>query len=257
MGPYTWRPWPVNSIRNVLEEIEYSYRYNSHSQPSYDKLLGDTRSHYVLGVLSGWAHASRLKKGAVGVYWLQGSDSVWRSAIAQRLAKSCEGKELLATFFFSSKDRNRNKFKYLVLAIAHEMMITNCGTRDTIIRAVHAKPDIFRASVETQFETLVTGAFLNWRKKLHNAFFPLHVVTASSTLIILDGLDECSSARAQTRVLSLVLSAMENKLPVRFLICSRPTVHLQKAFHDPNLRQYTKIVSLDSDSDTPLAIRKT
>ncbi|KAF9260170.1 hypothetical protein L218DRAFT_1079541 [Marasmius fiardii PR-910] len=236
-------------IPNALEKTEYSFRYNSSAQPSYLKLLGDTRSHYVYGVLSDWAHKSLLKKDVPGVYWLQGSDSVWRSAIAQKLAKEEDGTELLATFFFSSTDSNRNNPQYLALAIAHEMLTrTSFGTRNSILQILQDTRDILGASVESQFETLVIGAFLNWRTKLCDAFrFPLRIMTASSTLIILDGLDECGSVKDQECALSLVVSAMEKRLPIRFLISSRPTDHLRNQFDEPDLRQHTKILSLDND----------
>ncbi|KAF9260171.1 hypothetical protein L218DRAFT_824343, partial [Marasmius fiardii PR-910] len=184
-------------------------------------------------------------------YWLQGSDNIWRSAVAQKLAKECEGKELLATFFFSSTDSNRSNPRYLALAIAHGML-ANFGTRNGVIQAVQDSPNILdpEASVESQFKTLVIGAFSNWRNKLYETFrFSLHLMAASSTLIIFDSLDECGSNNEQEQVLSLVLSAMEKQLPFRFLICSRPTDHLQQQFDKPNLHRYTKILSLDSNSN--------
>ncbi|KAF9260175.1 hypothetical protein L218DRAFT_622087 [Marasmius fiardii PR-910] len=236
-------------IPRALEATEYSYRYDSSAQPSYSRLLGDTRSQYIFGVLSEWAHTSLFKKGITGVYWLQGSENSWRSALAQKLAKGCEGKELLATFFFSSRDPNRNNPQYLALAIAHDL---NRQQPD-------GRPGWFRLeeeTVESQFKMLVVGTFLNWRTRLYDGFrFPLRIMMASSTLIILDGLDECGSDSEQERVLSLVLSAMEKKLPVRFLICSRPTEHLRQQFDKPDLHRYTRILSLDNDANTPLANR--
>ncbi|KAF9260160.1 hypothetical protein L218DRAFT_621643 [Marasmius fiardii PR-910] len=249
-------------LPDALKATAYSYRFNSPAQPAYVKLLGDTRSHYVYGVLSDWAHTSLPKKGVAGagVYWLQGSGSSWRSAVAQRLAKECEGKKLLATFFFSNEDPRRNTPQYLALAIAHEMLNTGSfGTRNSVIQALSKQWGmLLTAPVEMQFERLVINAYLNWRNKLYNALrFPFRTMTASSTLIILDGLDECSSVKEQEQVLSLVLIAMEKKLPIRFLISSRPTQHLRRQFDKPELRQHTKIISLDSDSDTPLATRET
>ncbi|KAF9267028.1 hypothetical protein L218DRAFT_841202, partial [Marasmius fiardii PR-910] len=124
-------------------------------------------------------------------YWLQGSNAVERSAVAQNLAKVREEKELLATFFFSSEDPNRNNPRYLVLAIAHEMTLAIPGTRNRVIKAVEDRPDIIQASIESQFETLVIGPFSSWRSKLRDALSPSRIMTASSTLIIIDGLDEC------------------------------------------------------------------
>ncbi|KAF9260168.1 hypothetical protein L218DRAFT_947086 [Marasmius fiardii PR-910] len=127
--------WYLKSrLLDALKATEYSYRFNSPAQPSYLELLGDTRSQYIYGVLSDWAHTRLPKKGSAGagIYWLQGSESSWRSAVAQKLAKECEEKELLSTFFFSTEDPNRNTPRYLTLAIAHEMMATSSfGTRNS------------------------------------------------------------------------------------------------------------------------------
>ncbi|KAF9260159.1 hypothetical protein L218DRAFT_1079536 [Marasmius fiardii PR-910] len=246
-------------VSDALKATEYSYRYNSSAQPSYLKLFGDTRSQYVYGVLSDWAHTRITKKGVTGVYWLQGSDCVWRSALAQKLAKECEGKELLATFFFSTKDPNRNHPRFLALAIVHEMLTTGClGTRVSILQmlALRYPTSLDNYSLNSQFAMLVTGTS-NWRTKLYDAFrFPSRIMKASSTLIVLNGLDECGSDQEQDQVLSYIYLAMTKKLPVRFLVCSRPTDYLQKRFSHLNLRCHTKIVSLDSDWNTPLATRK-
>ncbi|KAF9260165.1 hypothetical protein L218DRAFT_1003084 [Marasmius fiardii PR-910] len=241
-------------VLDELKAIGYSYQYNS-AQPSYLKLLGDTRSQYVYGALSDWAHTRISKKRVAGVYWLQGSDRVWRSALAQKLAKDCEGKELLATFFFSTEDPNRNTPRYLPLAIAHGMLTTGSfGTRLSILEQLSRFPRPIENTLDSQFKMLVA---FDWRTKLYNAFsFPSCIMKASSTLIILDGFDECGSDGKKDRVLSYISSALTEKLPVRFLICSQPTDYLRKRFGRPGLRMYAKIVSLDNDWGTPLAVRK-
>ncbi|KAF9267030.1 hypothetical protein L218DRAFT_955504 [Marasmius fiardii PR-910] len=183
---------------------------------------------------------------------MQGSNAVERSAVAQKLAKACEEKELLVTFFFSSEDPNRNNPRYLVLAIVHEMSLAISSIRNRILGIVEDRPDILQASIETQFKTLVVGNFLSWRSKLRDAFSPSRIMTASSTLVIIDGLDECLSVSEQERVLSLVQSAMEKKLPVRFLICSRLEPEIQKIFNGDGLRQYMEMISLDSNDSNPL-----
>ncbi|KAF9254676.1 hypothetical protein L218DRAFT_836831, partial [Marasmius fiardii PR-910] len=50
--------------------------------------------------------------------WLRGSAGTGKSAITQTIAEACEGKNLLATLFFSRSDPNRNTSRYLALAIA-------------------------------------------------------------------------------------------------------------------------------------------
>ncbi|KAF9259097.1 hypothetical protein L218DRAFT_840861, partial [Marasmius fiardii PR-910] len=66
-------------------------------------------------------------------------------------------------------------------------------------------------------------------------------------LVIIDGLDECVATREQQQVLSLLLQVMEHRLPIRFLVCSRPEPKIQDRFNQEDLHQFTKFMSLNGD----------
>ncbi|KAF9258431.1 hypothetical protein L218DRAFT_845381, partial [Marasmius fiardii PR-910] len=68
-------------------------------------------------------------------------------------------------------------------------------------------------------------------------------------LVIIDGLDECLKPIEQKQVLSLALLALEEKLPIHFLIRSQPEPQIQEGFNQYNLHQFTKTVSLDNASN--------
>ncbi|KAL0060395.1 hypothetical protein AAF712_012810 [Marasmius tenuissimus] len=64
-------------------------------------------------------------------------------------------------------------------------------------------------------------------------------------LVVTNGLDECTDAKDQRHVLSVVASAAETGIPLRFLICSQPNDHLWD--HFDNL-PYTKFLRVEGDA---------
>ncbi|KAF9261597.1 hypothetical protein L218DRAFT_839976, partial [Marasmius fiardii PR-910] len=73
--------------------------HDAHARFPYPKCSEGTREE-VLKELLEWAQMSPSQDVSTRVRWLRGSAGVGKSAIAQTLAEKCEGKELLATFFF-------------------------------------------------------------------------------------------------------------------------------------------------------------
>ncbi|KAF9264438.1 hypothetical protein L218DRAFT_1027996, partial [Marasmius fiardii PR-910] len=114
----------------------------------------DTQEQVLSEVLE-WAHSS-LSPKVPGICWLWGSAGVGKSAIAQTIAERCDGKKLLATFFFSRSDPNRNNPRYLALAIAHGILTAIPHLHDPIVEIVYNRPEIFHVSLDVQFRMLVT-----------------------------------------------------------------------------------------------------
>ncbi|KAF9263185.1 hypothetical protein L218DRAFT_831810, partial [Marasmius fiardii PR-910] len=211
-------------------------------QPKWSK--GTTEQ--ISSALQKWA-GSNLWQDEPGICWLRGSAGSGKSAIAQTIAEVCEGKELPSSFFFSKSDPNRNNPQYLVFAIAHGITTTIPSLQSTTRQVVQNKPEILEASLESQFKALVTEPLLSRGNWLWNLVSYSRIVKAPPTLVIIDGLDECHSTSDQQQVLSLVVSAMQHKLPIRFLICSHPESHIRDQFNQQNLRQFTTSILLDGD----------
>ncbi|KAF9260964.1 hypothetical protein L218DRAFT_871320, partial [Marasmius fiardii PR-910] len=232
---------PARDIEEVLARINYSYRHNAHARFPYPKCSEGTREE-VLAELLKWAQSSPtlLLRKVSGACWLRGSAGVGKSAIAQTVAEKCEKKELLASFFFSRVDPNRNHPRYLVLAIAHGISISIPSLRNSINRAIKNRPQLLQASLEAQIEALVVKPLLSWK----NASC---IIIAPPALVVIDGLDECLAAYEQQQVLSLAVLAMKKKLPMQFLICSRPEPQIRERFNRKDLRRFTESISLDGN----------
>ncbi|KAF9267025.1 hypothetical protein L218DRAFT_844242, partial [Marasmius fiardii PR-910] len=106
-------------------------------------------------------------------------------------------------------------------------------------------PSVLQASLEVQFQALVIEPLLEWRGQTHNTSAS-HSMMPPSILVIVGGLDECIQIHEQLQVLSLILLAMQNKLPLHFLICSQPEPQIWETFNQENLHQFTEFIPLNN-----------
>ena len=96
-------------------------------------------------------------------------------------------------------------------------------------------PILYTKLMAIQLQTLIVDAF----QKLSP--LPQH-----SYLVIIDGLDECHDKATQQLILRLLCEAITvHKLPLRFLIGSRPESHIRESFDRESLRSVTRRVVLD------------
>ncbi|KAF9254195.1 hypothetical protein L218DRAFT_938799 [Marasmius fiardii PR-910] len=236
---------PRNRIQEALESIQYSYRHNSQARFPQPKCAEGTHEA-ILKALLWWAHTSPSQE-VPGVCWLWGSAGVDKSAIAQTVAERYEGNKLLASFFFSRTDPNQNIPKYLALAIADALITAYPLLQDSILSVVNTRPAILHMTLAAQFRALVVEPLLQWKRNTPDFLSILPTLEVLS-LVIIDGLDECLKPLDQKDVLSLALLAMKEQLPIHFLICSHPEPQIPEAFHQEDLHQFTKHVSLNDQS---------
>ncbi|KAK7453228.1 hypothetical protein VKT23_011905 [Stygiomarasmius scandens] len=185
------------------------------------------------------------------IHWLYGPAGVGKSAIAQTLCEGFCHSDLLATFFFSRSSPNRNNPKYLFLTIAYCLATYShdSSLRVAIDRAVKRNPSILEASVSAQFEELVV-------KPLQSLF--LWRRWRLPKLIILDGLDECAGGDLQRLVLKTIQNGLIGsssdeliyKIPLRFLITSRPEPTIRDLFSQPEFYQISNRTILDDNFTT-------
>ncbi|KAF9543594.1 hypothetical protein CPC08DRAFT_770208 [Agrocybe pediades] len=71
--------------------------------------------------------------------------------------------------------------------------------------------------------------------------------TATPLLIIIDGLDECTSIDSQRDLLFTLQEITNPTNVVRFLVCSRPESHLNSAFSSSRMTPILRCIFLDDD----------
>ncbi|KAJ8093390.1 hypothetical protein PM082_020247 [Marasmius tenuissimus] len=192
--------------------------------------------------------------------WLTGAAGVGKTAIAMTVAKSCEKDRLVTSFFFFRSDPKRNNSSGLIPTIAHGLVSTTPFMRSPIHQRISANPRIFEATLEAQFRELIIAPVLKrrWRRRIWSLLSELSITRKVSDVVIIDGLDECSDEGTQTRILSAIRSAFQEspRLPLRFLICSRPEPWIREAFAAEPLCQLSKVINLDVSFSPDIDIRR-
>ena len=166
------------------------------------------------------------------ILWLYGPAGAGKSAIAQTIAELLEKAGLLAAaFFFSRNAAGRSTKAPLVATLAYQLIISIPEIRAHVLEALEEDPALFSRSIEAQIEALMVKP-LN-AVATDKALAP--ILLSRPRLIILDGLDECRSTSAQTQILNALSTAVKHlRIPLCFLIASRPEQDIRQAFNDQN-----------------------
>ena len=190
-----------------------------------------------------WIQANATKDR---ILWLYGSAGVGKSAIAQTIAEYCISNDKLgAAFFFSRGESNRNKAYQLFPTLAWQLSSYIPEVKERISTLMRKDPLVPTRSIEAQFEKLIVQSF----QGTADGSPPI----STSRIVIIDDVDECVDERMQQRSLFLLLDAINGeKVPLRFLVCSRPESHIKEAFHE---RSTIYRLALDDDSGSHECIR--
>ena len=109
------------------------------------------------------------------------------------------------------------------------------GLRQHLNRIMGLDPTLYTKSMDVQLRTLIVDAFRD-----------LSPLPQRPYLVIIDGLDECHDKGAQKSILRLLCESITvHKLPLRFLVGSRPESHIRASFDQESLYTITHRVVLD------------
>ena len=183
------------------------------------------------------------------ILWLYGPVGAGKSAIAQSIAERCEEenpKRLASSFFFSRRTSDRNSEKHLVATISYQLAVNLPETKPIIEEIVENDPSVFSRSVKVQLQNLVVE--------------PLRRVSRENSphrFIIIDGLDECNGDGNQCSILYAICEAVSGqRLPICFLIVSRPEPHIRNCFSKNNLFKLSQRIQLaQSRNDVSIFLR--
>ena len=164
--------------------------------------------------------------------WLYGPAGAGKSAIAQTIAELLEEAGLLAAaFFFSRNAAGRNDKTPLVATLVYQLIISIPEIRARVLEAVEEDPALFSRSIEAQIQALIVKPL----NAVANDETLASILLSRPRLIILDGLDECRTTSAQTHILNALSTSVKRlRIPLFFLIASRPEQDIRQAFNDQN-----------------------
>ena len=176
-------------------------------------------------------------------FWLYGPAGAGKTSILQAVAEflySPSGSESSdqnfgGSFFFSRGKHGRDQGHFLFSTIAYQLALKVPGLRQPINRIMKLDPTLHTKSMGVQLQKLIVDAF--------KCLSPL---PQRSYLVIIDGLDECDDKTIQQSILRLLCESIRvHKLPLRFLVGSRPESHIRDSFDQKSLYTITHRVVLD------------
>jgi hypothetical protein len=164
--------------------------------------------------------------------WLYGPAGAGKSAIAQTIAELLEKLGLLAAaFFFSRNAAGRSNKTRLVATLVYQLIKSIPEIRAHVLDAVEQDPAIFSCSIDTQIQALIVKPL----NVAANEKTLAPILLSRPRLIILDGLDECSTTSAQTQILNALSTTTKDlRIPLFFLVASRPEQDIRQSFNDQN-----------------------
>ncbi|KAF5310977.1 hypothetical protein D9619_008270 [Psilocybe cf. subviscida] len=179
------------------------------------------------------------------ILWLTGAAGAGKSAIARSLCEECTATDsLLASFFFNRSDPSRNNQKAFVATIAYQVYGSIPPEyQSLVLKVIERDPLVFTRSVNAQFHALIVAPL---RELFENGYFN----TIGKRLIVVDGLDECSTPRAQTNILTMIQKVSQRTdFPFIFLISSRPENEIQAFFSTPSIAPLLQRIDLNDFYD--------
>jgi NACHT domain-containing protein len=180
------------------------------------------------------------ESSASSFFWLYGPAGAGKTAILQAIAEflcrqSGSSENFGGSFFFSRGKKGRDQGHFLFSTIAYQLALNVPGLRQHVNRIMELNPTLHTKSMDVQLQTLIVDAFQY-----------LSPPPQRSYLVIVDGLDECHDKAAQQMILQLLCQMISvHKLPLRFLIGSRPESHIRASFDQESLYTITHRVVLD------------
>ncbi|KAF8802055.1 hypothetical protein BYT27DRAFT_7113565 [Phlegmacium glaucopus] len=179
--------------------------------------------------------------------WLYGPAGAGKSAIAQSIAELCHDANILAaSFFFSRTAVGRNDESRLIPTLAYQLCLSIPAIRKYVEDAIERDPLVLSRSLEAQIRTLMADPLRRALLDKKDEMSP----HSGPKVIIIDGLDECGTAKVQRYVLSALATAVQEiPIPISFLIVSRPEQVIRDAFNVEPLGPMTRQLALDDSYD--------
>ena len=220
---------------NFSDLVSIGAVYNSQERHPAPRCHPGTRRE-VLEKIDAWVDAGAESKD---ILWLHGPAGAGKSAIAQTVAETYAGRnQLAATFFFARTVSRRNSIRFLFPTIAIQIALSSPDKRQKLDGILKNDPYIAERAAGSTDHDLIASLYQKCP----------HPIPSSRSLVVIDGLDECQGHDDQCRILAQVSDMIhKHRLPLRFLIVSRPESHLLEAFEEPSLASLTEILSLYGD----------
>ncbi|KAF9777503.1 hypothetical protein BJ322DRAFT_1096406 [Thelephora terrestris] len=205
---------PVPEV--VVLDCFYSARRAEYRHGDHNGCLRGTRGD-ILAEIELWTRDFERSP----VYWLNGLAGTGKTTIAQTIAERTFANRRLGASFFCSRDfEDRSNLMLIFPTLAIQLARKFSQFRSMFIPLVQSDPGVVHGSLYDQMNKLIVQ--------------PL-VESSISTVILIDGLDECKGEEPTSAILA-VLGQLAAEIPkVKFFVTSRPEPRIQEGFRLPLL----------------------
>ena len=224
--------YPLTSLTG-LDEVQISedaiYDSLAHFYPS---LCHPGTCETVLNTIADWVDEPDPKER---ILWVNGFAGTGKSTIAQTVIKRYKDSRMAATFFFLNGHADCGNANRLFTTLAWQLAKSIPETRSHIESVLDTERFIHTTTLNTQFEQLFVEVFES-----------VPGLRPEKSLVVIDGIDECSLKRHQKLLLTLIGDALaRHGIPLRFIIFSRPEAYIKELFSMGTLSKVTRTLSLD------------
>ncbi|RDB30578.1 hypothetical protein Hypma_006986 [Hypsizygus marmoreus] len=233
-------------LQRLMQGISGGAAFDSDDRYPPPRCHPHTRKE-VVSTIEEWVQSCSARHDG-SIFWLYGPAGAGKSAVAQTISESCARHgQLAASFFFSRGNSGRDSMSRLFNTIAFQLAMLSRLWRERINKIVTDDPSVVRKAPAIQLDKLIIGLFSS--ERLEGGRRP----PGSPFLVVIDGLDECKGSRDQTTTLDLISQPVRMcRLPLNFLIVSRPEPHIRSAFNADVMHHICTKVSLCGTTDTQL-----
>ncbi|KAJ7207453.1 hypothetical protein GGX14DRAFT_366076 [Mycena pura] len=167
------------------------------------------------------------------ILWVHGPAGAGKSAIMKTLSQRLEeAGRLGGTFFFKRGHSTRGNAKVLFTTIALQLAVNSLQLRNRISATVEQNPTLVARSIGVQLQELILN--------------PCEGLEDPPWIIIIDGLDECEGENVQQEVLRLIEASAQRRIPLRFVVASRPEAHIHEVFDGLSFHDMYRAFNIDS-----------
>jgi len=198
---------------------------------------------------------------AATVMWVLGGAGDGKTALLLTFADLCRRqKRAIGAFFASNRITDCSDANRIVPTLAVQLMQALPSTAKYIDRALRSDPHLLSKGRAVQMNALIVEPI----KRVAMVTRFLATITfglkAYPTVIVIDGLDEITGKDNQIDIIKIISNTMTAaRLPLRFLISSRPEPHIVDAIEKLRLRfpeDHVSIMDLREDTLVHRDIRR-
>ncbi|CUA72611.1 putative WD repeat-containing protein alr3466 [Nostoc sp, PCC 7120] [Rhizoctonia solani] len=168
------------------------------------------------------------------VCWINGMAGTGKTTIANTLCALLDKThELGASFFCTRSIPSCRNVKLILPTIAHQLARFSSPFRGALLQVLEQDPEVHSKVPRVQFKRMILEPLQQVMRSL-----------PSRTIIVIDALDECDDGNGVEQILEVLLENA-SKLPIKFLVSSRPEPHIRKRIHQSALKTQLILHELD------------